>query len=79
MFVSAQDANIYSNIILGSFNNFEEIVIGDILFAVSLGNHYTRIEIPEGTNTEEYNTVKEDLLFLGYEIEEDKFEWIVRW
>lgn len=79
MFVSAQDAHFYADIMLGSFNDFEEIVIGEILYAVSLGNHYTSIEIPEGTNTEEYNTVKEDLFFLGYKIEEDEFEWIVSW
>lgn len=30
MFVSAQDAHSYSDIMLGSFNDFEEIVIGEI-------------------------------------------------
>lgn len=79
MFISAQDAHFYSDIMLGSFNDFKEIVIGEILYAVSLGNHYTRIEIPEETDKEECNTVKEDLLFLGYKIEWDEFEWIVSW
>lgn len=79
MFISAQDAHFYSDIMLGSFNDFEEIVISEILYAMSLGNHYASIEIPEGTDKEECNTVKEDLLSLGYKIEWDEFEWIVSW
>nr|DAT84720.1 MAG TPA: hypothetical protein [Caudoviricetes sp.] len=30
MFISAQDAHFYSDIMLGSFNDFKEIVIGEI-------------------------------------------------
>lgn len=76
---SAEEACEYSNIMHSPFSYFPDDVIHDIIDAIWWGDHYTEIEIPEGISKEEYDSVKEDLLFRGYKIEEDELEWIVSW